>query len=468
MGLAPILMLAFAQRAGLPITAFLVTGRTELFHSADSASYVDVARSLATEGQYARHGVPDAHRPPGYPVLLLPGVILGAVEPITIALQILLGCATVFLVFRIALELFGRADVARVAALLIALDPVSIRLSSMILSETAFTFVNTLFLLALCTYLRTRSTRDLWRSAAVLAATIYVRPINYFLPALVALALLVEGGASANWRRAVGHAILLFALAMGLVGAWQVRNAAVAGTTEFSDVAASDLYFYEAASVVAAKERRPFREVQREMGFKNPERYFERHPEQRSWTLAERDRFLREEAVRTILGSPLTYAKLHAKAMLRALFDPGAIDLLRALGFYPRSGGMLGVVMDRGIGGALAELAAERPFAFGLTILLSVEVVALLGFAAFGLASRGFVTTGTVALLGVAAYLWVLGGVAFAGPRFRLPLLPVLSIAAGYGILRARELLRRPSVIAIPRRADLGFAISRTGSSKGT
>ena len=82
--------------------------------------------NLISSGRYTRDGLPEIFRFPGYPILLMPGPLLGYPEIVAIAFQIMLSCLTVFLVYKIALMLFQRTDIAVFSAALYALEPLSV------------------------------------------------------------------------------------------------------------------------------------------------------------------------------------------------------------------------------------------------------------------------------------------------------------------------------------------------------
>ena len=142
------------------------------------------------------------------------------------------------------------------------------------MSETLFTTMTTLFLYILVKYLRTGSTWALLGAAIALAASIYVRPIGYFLPPILACGLVVWGLATRRFRpgRLLAHVALFLIVSMGLTGLWQLRNWCEAGYPGFSAVPDLNMYYYLGASVLAAREGVPFYDMQTRMGFFKEER----------------------------------------------------------------------------------------------------------------------------------------------------------------------------------------------------
>jgi hypothetical protein len=132
----------------------------------DGAEYLQLATSLATSGRYSADGVTlSSYRPPLYPALLaacsfitawgstVPGSLFSSSRPlaplssltsatITLVLwiQCLLGAATVTLVYFVARRMFDR-KIAALAALFLAVAPMTTRYATTLLTETLFTFL---------------------------------------------------------------------------------------------------------------------------------------------------------------------------------------------------------------------------------------------------------------------------------------------------------------------------------------
>lgn len=156
-----ILGLAFLLRTLLPTFAYLYTRDTTIFYGPDTETYVVPAQELIAHHRFSTHGAPEISRTPGYPFFLIPGLLLRHSVPITIVLQVLLSCFTVYLVYRVAYLLFNAERIAITAAALYAIEPVSVLYAGVILTETLFAALVMLWLYFLLGYLNRPTLREL-------------------------------------------------------------------------------------------------------------------------------------------------------------------------------------------------------------------------------------------------------------------------------------------------------------------
>ena len=114
----------------------------------DRDAYLKIAQNVADGIGFTATDAdhPTAYRPPLYPLLLAVVLKLGGC-PVAIGIvQLLFGTATVFLTAKLGHRLgLGRAS--WIAALLVAVDPVSIQYTTFLMTETFFTFLVLLFMM---------------------------------------------------------------------------------------------------------------------------------------------------------------------------------------------------------------------------------------------------------------------------------------------------------------------------------
>lgn len=425
-----ILLLSFIIRGSLPIIAFIVNRDYSVFHVIDTDRYIKTAIELVSSGTFSLNGIPEVVRTPGYPVLLIPGILSGNLEAVTIFIQIILSCLTTYFVYRIALLLFDNIKVATLSALLYAIEPLSIVFSCCLVTETLFTFLNTLFLYYMVQYFKKKSLGSLIFSAVILAVSVYVRPINYFLPILTVaiLSIWIITRVRDN-RMLVIHATSFFLVAMGLIGLWQVRNKIETGYAGFSAISDHNLYFYEGASVLSVRQGIPLNAVQENMGIGSDEMYYRIHPEQRSWDLPKRYKYMHREGMKIISGDLYTYLKIRAKGTVGVLLGTGAKHWLW-LFKYPHS-----IDARENPIKVFLELMKKEPLQVISRLILGIVLAFYLFLGAAGFFSRDYMCgISTIILFCVGVYLLLIAGGGGAASRFRHPIMPIVSIFAGYGL----------------------------------
>ena len=425
--LTMIMCIALFSRALLPFIAYSWTHDARIFKLPDTASYLACAESLVRTGSFSIGGIPEIVRTPGYPLLLVPGVLLRHVTSVTVLLQMFLGCVTVWLVYGATLALTGNRTAATTAGLLGAVEPLSVLYCSLLLAETLFATAIMLFLFLFVCHLKTGKISYLVTAACALVATIYVRPIAYWLPFAMAVVLAAAHRRQGKRGRSVLLAFVFLCICAVSIGLWQVRNYRATGYRGFSGIGEQTLCFYDAAAVEAAVRGEPYYAVQQRMRY---------HNGMVDVSGAEGLEHIAVKARRIIFAHPGVFAILYAKGIVRTLFDPAAVDYLKFLGCYQEGSGLLGKIVDRGLADAMCELARTRPALFwgnlGLGLVLSVYLVgALLPFVRSR--ERG-VPLGAVAI--VALYLIILSGGPNALGRFRHPVMPLVCVLAGCGFAR--------------------------------
>ncbi|HUY34461.1 MAG TPA: glycosyltransferase family 39 protein [Pirellulales bacterium] len=429
-----VLGLAFVLRGALPLAALAVTWPgPPLVREPDSAGYVRLAEALVATGHFTEFGRPEIERTPGYVCFLVPGVLTGHIDAVTIALQCAVGCLTVYLTYRLALQVFERPSVALAGALLCACEPLSVLYAGKLLTETTFTCAVAAVLLLLARHLRWGGWCDLLGSALMLALAIFIRPIALYLPFVLGLLIVAGFRPHTPRRRRLGEAAAFIALAAGLPCAWIARNHIVAQYDGFSAMGDVNLYFWHAAGVEAARQGRPLRDVQREWGYFSEQVFQRRNPAARRGTAAQHYAFLRREAWRILLTSPGTTLVVYLDGIRDTLVDPGT----QAFRDYFREHQAPVEEPARAPAGAWARLRralATKPLVVAIHGALQVTVLGYLVLALLGCLSKGNGRRMPVVLLVVTlGYFLLLSGGPTGYHRFRLPILPMLSLLAGAG-----------------------------------
>src|SRR5216683_4938379 len=193
-----VLGVALSLRLLVPLLGYLYTRDISIFHGPDTESYVLPAQELITHQRFFSQGAPEVIRTPGYPLLLTMGLLLGHLDLVTILIQVMLSCFTVYMVYRTAQTLFKCERTSMTAAAMYAIEPLSILYTGGLLTETLFAALLMTGVYLLLVYLERRRIQYLLASGVVLAMSTYVRPIAYFLPVIIAAALSIWGLATVH------------------------------------------------------------------------------------------------------------------------------------------------------------------------------------------------------------------------------------------------------------------------------
>lgn len=445
MRLRHLLLLALALRLFLPATAYLVTRDPETFCTPDSYGYLTLAASLAQEGRYEGPEGLGLFRPPGYPILVAVGVLVGHPYLVTILLQALLGLLTVYLTYRTASLFFGGQRAATFAGLACACDPLLVAYGSLLLSETLFAALLTLSVLLLLKYLADRSVRWLVLGAVAVSACGYVRVIAYFLPVWVAFILAIRGVGTPDRSRVYAHAALFLGMCVALLGAWQVRNGVTTGYFGFSTQI--DRAFYARGKVVAPRKEPSVRDMVREMSGGAGA-----GPQTPRFSLSRGHAIIRWRGILWILKSPGAFALSNLKGMMVTLLAPAGAEYRVLLGLSPEKLGLLRTIWERGVFGAGLQLARIPPVMLWIVVGMGLILLPYLVLPALSLWRMDSAhRIALVVVWAIILYVLVLSGGHNASARLRLPVMPLLSMLVGYELSRLRERNARRSSLAHAR-----------------
>jgi hypothetical protein len=305
-----------------------------------------------------------------------------------------------------------------------------------LLTETLFTFLITTFVYTLIKYLEQRLLRDLIASGFILAAAIFVRPIAYFLPVYLVMALLIYNLLERRLKKEIiVRAGVFLCCSMIPVGLWQVRNYVSAGYPSFSAISTINLYFYNSAAVQAKRQKVSYVDLQVDLGLWNIEDYFKVNPEQRTWSDAKRFRYMAETSVEVIKHNLLTYSKLHIEGMLRVILDPGIVKFFKLFGYQSDQIQFIKYYVDNGLEKTIQVFLDEKKAMCCFYLIFGGLLAFIILSACLALLSKNMpYNLPVILVLLIILYFLVLSGGPGDGPRFRLPIMPLLAIFAGFGI----------------------------------
>ena len=377
--------------------------RSSRFLSHDSASYLALSHDLRA---YTATSNPQfsqtMERTPVYPLYL------AATRAITdsavvgpMLLQILLGTGVVYVTYRLARNLFGRPT-ALWAALFLAVDPLSILYSSLVLTETLFTLLLAISVLLLWRPEDNRWTRGLAAGVLLGLATL-TRPVSLYLSIVLAIGFLLLERRS---LRRAAFIVLSFMTGFGLVaGGWVVRNDVMGGVPTVSTIEAHNLLYYRVLGALEEGRNLP-RSQAISILSAQLESALPPHP-----TLGQIDRAEDSTARSILLHNPAGYAKEIIKGGGRLAFGTGSTELV------PATAGHATALVD----------------AYGALYLFVLYVLVAVGLWA---AWRQHRWRSCLIPLIVITYLALVSAGLDAYSRFRVPIMPFLTLLAGFGAVK--------------------------------
>ena len=429
------LALGTLLRVGFMLAVWLRTG-TRIVTQGDSESYLEPARSLL-HGVYASHGQTELDRTPGYPVFIaLTGAAFGNIL-VTVVIQIALAALTIVLIRRIAGLAFPHLEAGNIAAWLFALDPASIVSCVRIMPETLFVFLFACVIERLLTFNRTSTLRPLIAAGLLLAVATFVRPVSYYLvfPLAIALAITHRHSKTMRWK---APAFLLLSVLPWLV-LWQFRNAQLTGYTGFSSIVEKNLYYFQSAEVTAELNGTSLAVEQTRLGYDSEASYLAIHPEQQSWTQAQRLHFMRASAMNILSQHRALYIRTHFVGVALVAFTPAATEFLQLLDLYPSPQSMPHRILNEGIfHSVLAALRQHPALSIGMAIF-EAWLLFLYVFATSGTVVSSSSRFAGIVVIGIAMYFLLISGGAQAVGRYRLPIVPEICVLAGGGLASVNQ-----------------------------
>ena len=432
-----VILMAFVLRLAVPLIALATTKDKTIFYTSDTMGYLEPAMNIIATGHYSRDNLPEIFRPPGYPIFLIPSLLLGNPEIITIAFQIIVSCLTVFLVYKIALRLFERTDVAVLSAALYALEPLSIVYTSLMMTETLFASVVMLAIYFLVDYLKEAKLKSFCMAGLVLSAAVYIRPVAYFVPLIAVIATLATSAVRKELnKKLLIHICVFLFIAMAPIFAWQARNRIEAGYSGFC-AATDEAIFQHGQSLLAKIQGISVTEQMKRSGWSywnSPSAYYSQHPEHISLDPATILRHRRNEGLRLILDNPWQFLQSHARGtfLMAGLTGLGTWLVLfkvdnpdSAFRIKLRDPSSLRFISD--------FFSSDGTVFWGNLFLgLVLLIYWLLAVYAFTFRKvRG--KAGVILMVLIGVYFLVAPG-DWAESRYRHPVMPIVCIMAGYGL----------------------------------
>jgi 4-amino-4-deoxy-L-arabinose transferase-like glycosyltransferase len=380
-------------------------------NSMDTSNYLHLARSLVETGSYAMWAKPSAYVAPAYPFFLA-GVfkIFGENFFVVKLFQIALGSTAVLLIYFLALR-FTRPAAALLAALIVALHPELVGVTGFIYTETLFVFLLTATLLLTVRAMASAKPAHFLIAGVLLGLTTLCRGTTFYLPFFILAAALLS---SQRWKLMRRWAIFMAGMVLAMAP-WTLRN--YHHFHVFLPVATGSGDVFWTGNYLEFDGEYRYQETQAKMleiaG---------------DVDLVTRDRKLMADAKQRIFAKPLPHAWLFVRKIFRYW--------LRVYEDVPSG-----------------EARQRNWLVFGT---LAAVHYALLFPAVWGLRRCNWRDDGVKMLLAFVVYYTLVHAATLAVARYRIPLLPLLGLAAAAGLLSllAENALQRPGSAIIQGKGE--------------
>lgn len=402
------------------------------FQLYDSAHYLILSENLSAHGVFSRAlqapFYPDLARTPGYPVFLLTLQSLGLPLVAVACIQSLLAALVPLLVFDLLRLHLHTLRAVSVAVALLLVDCSVLLFAPYILTDGLFYVVFSVLVWSLLRdidFEKASFKQAILLPALLTGCLVMIRPIAIFLPFLLIMWWVYQRN---TLRAIVVGAFLVFALP----GGWVARNYVTFGTFSMSSMGPNNLLMFNAAGVQAYAEQRDFEAVQREwMAAAQSNFDWKNDP------YATRDymQWCQHEAMAIFRAHPQATVRMFAENGLSFFLKPprGYFDLNFNLKSSYTPIGELGD--QRKFSTRLSALRNETS-SIGLTLTVAQFFVNLvqLFLAAIGFVYLWKKNRAAFYFLGAGIlYFWFFSLFTQTDARFRLPVVPLLVVASGFG-----------------------------------
>lgn len=290
----------------------------------DSPSYLDPAQAFLNHGEFWNNkGL--WMRTPLYP-LIISGVYWFFANNIfyVIFLQIFLSAILVVNAYRIT-ELLSHSKVAIIAAALVSIDYLYISYANLIMSDLLFAVLFSFVFYYAIQFIQSKNISALFAVGLLLALATLLRPVSYYLTPILAVALFVYLAKTQNIKKALKLALIVMVPSLVLVGGWQLRNKAVIGTYQYTNIDAVNLYHYYAADNLSHMQGISVQQAQEQLS---------KQASKQSLTGIARYDYYRSEGLKILLHNPGWSLVQFVSGLVRTVFGNDYILLFYNNSFF--------------------------------------------------------------------------------------------------------------------------------------
>lgn len=351
-------------------------------------------------------------------------------HPALMIAQIIVSALTLFLIFLLALQLWGSKTAVIVAGLM-AIEPLQTLYAQSILSETLFTFFLAFSLLAF-TYLLSTKNKFKWALLLGLMLTLatMTRPISYYLVFCIILGLVIfKQYVTHSWSQLLSICLLILLPFLLTTTFWKVRNENLTGVYALNDAMSETLLYYKAKGVLMVANDLSDEEAQKEIIKRLPSAF--KTPKER----ADAESKLAKEIILGDLGS---YLKLSLQGIKAIVLGPG---LKSQAMFYDYKN--KGIKTTPGSAESSYKPWYIALIAYGLVFIVITYLFAAYGFfLSFKHANLQHLVIHFLMLGSILYFVLISTGHTAADSRMRTPIIPIILLYASYGLFSLLEAIK--------------------------
>lgn len=381
---------------------------------------------------------------PGYS-LFIAGIytLLGEDRyPLVIA-QILASSLTILIIFFIAEKLWTR-PIALIASTLMAVEPLQILYSQIIISETLFTLFITFSVLSIIYLFSSNNKNCQYKWALILGFSItcatMIKPISYYLVVVIIMSLaLSKKQLGYEWKNLAQVLMLIMLPAIFIYGTWQVRNGMLTGVFEINDAKSETLLFWKAKGVLMLRNSLTADEAQLAILKRLPSKFH---------SFKEKMKVEKELALKIIKNDLGNYVVLSVNSLKSILLGIGLDSQARYYGAETNAKGRNKLTKKKTI------LSMYKPWFLLLIAYSSAFMLLVYLFATYGFISSFNLCTANkminyLMLAIIVYFVLISSGHISAYSRMRVPIIPIFILYASYGIylFSSRHLFKKKSLI---------------------
>jgi len=397
-----------------------VYNHPERLFDVDSALYIKLAESLLSSYTF-----PSVFRTPVYPSFIaLVYSVFGHLPQAVVAAQIFLDSLTAVFVVLIFLEISRQKSYAYMAGVFYAGSPFSVFYSLILLSETLFAFILIVSVYCFILFLNHKKRGYLIASSVFLGVGVLCRPIALYLPLLLVAFVFMSGSRLRD--RLINCLIFLFSFYIVLIP-WYVRNYQQYEYLGIATVKDKNMSCFEAPTVLMMKDNllSIIQPSINEPFYKYQMYFWERVKKQHGWEIESPSGVDEDTEKLAILKKE---GELIIKENIPLVLLSHTAGIGRTLCPYPPHFEKL-----TGYPVSIVKLLAFLIDAFIMGLSLFGIVFALRG--SLNIGTGRFIT---VVMFFLILYLAFIPGIV-GYPRFKIPVMPYISIFAALGMGRIRR-----------------------------